>query len=130
MAKAAVEFETPKLNLVPGKLPEPMLPKFDLGALSRVQAANLAAANAVQSVLVDTARAVARVQHGYVEQAAANAKAALGAKALPKPEAVLAEVQAAAEKAHAVAKEVVDLTVGAQGEPSWWPSASTPPLAR
>ena len=114
MAKAAVAFETPELNPVPGNLPEPKLRKFDLDALFRVQTANLAAVNEVQSVLVDAAQAVARVRYGYVQQAVADAKAALGAKALPKPEAVMAEVQAAAEKAHAVAKEVVDLTVGAR----------------
>ena len=120
MAKAAVvEFDTPKLseptlNLVPGKLPELKLPKFDLDALFRVQKANLAAANEVQTVLVDAAQAVARVQRGYVQQAVADATAAFGTKGPPKPEAVMADVKAAAEKAVAVAKEVVDLTVGAQ----------------
>ena len=68
----------------------------------------------MQTVLVEAAQAVARVQYGYVEQAVADVKAALGTKELPKPEAVLADVKAAAEKAIAVAKEVVDLTVGAQ----------------
>ena len=120
MAKAAVvELETPKLskpklNLVPAKLPELTLPKFDLDALFSVQTANLAAAHQVQSVLVDAAQAVARVQYGYVEQVVADVKAALGTKELPKPEAVLADVKAAAEKAIAVGKEVVDLTVAAQ----------------
>ena len=109
MAKTAVEFETPKLNLVPEKFP-----KFDLDALFSVQKANLAAANEVQTVLVEATQAVARVQHGYVEQAVADVKAALGTKQLPKPDAALADLKAAAEKAFAVAKEVVDLTVGAQ----------------
>ena len=109
MAKTAVEFETPKLNLVPEKFP-----KFDLDALFSVQKANLAAANEVQTVLVEATQAVARVQHGYVEQAVADIKAALGTKQLPKPDAALADLKAAAEKAFAVAKEVVDLTVGAQ----------------
>ena len=54
MAKTAVEFNTPKLsepmiNLVPEKLPELKLPKFDLEALFSVQTANLAAANEVQT---------------------------------------------------------------------------------
>ena len=120
MAKTAVvELDTPKLseptiNLVPEKLPELTLPKFDLDALFSVQTANLAAANQVQTILVDAAQAVARVQYGYVEQAVADVKAVLGTKELPKPEAVMADVKAAAEKAIAVAKEVVDLTVGAQ----------------
>ena len=114
MAKTAVEFETPKLNLVPEKFSELKLPKFDLDALFSVQKANLAAANEVQTVLVEATQAVARVQHGYVEQAVADMKAALGTKQLPKPDAALADLKAAAEKAFAVAKEVVDLTVGAQ----------------
>ena len=114
MAKTAVEFETPKLNLVPEKFSELKLPKFDLDALFSVQKANLAAANEVQTVLVEATQAVARVQYGYVEQAVADVKAALGTKQLPKPDAALADLKAAAEKAFAVAKEVVDLTVGAQ----------------
>ena len=114
MAKTAVEFETPKLNLVPEKFLELKLPKFDLDALFSVQKANLAAANEVQTVLVDAAQAVARVQYGYVEQAVADMKAALGTKQLPKPDAALADLKVAAEKAVAVAKEVVELTVGAQ----------------
>jgi hypothetical protein len=120
MAKAAVvEFDTsklsePKLNLVPAQFPELKLPKFDLDALFSVQTANLAAAHQVQSVLVEAAQAVARLQHGYVEQAIADVKAVLGTKQLGKPEAVQADVKAAAEKAIAVGKEVVDLTVAAQ----------------
>jgi hypothetical protein len=120
MAKAAVvELDTPKLsaptlNLVPAQFPELKLPKFDLDALFSVQTANLATAHQVQSVLVEAAQAVARLQHGYIEQAVADVKAALGTKQLAKPEAVQADVKAAAEKAVAVGKEVVDLTVAAQ----------------
>ena len=120
MAKTAVaEFDTPKLSepklhLVPAKFLELKLPKFDLDALFHVQTAKLAAAHQVQSVLVEAAQAVARAQHGYVEQAVAQVKAAFRTKELPKREAVLAEVKATAEKAIAVGKEVVDLTVGAQ----------------
>jgi hypothetical protein len=119
MAKTAVELDAPKLseptlNLMPGKLPELKLPKFDLDALFSVQSANLAAANQAQIILVEAVQAVARVQHGYVEQAVADVKAALATKQLPKPEAVMADIKTAAEKAITVAKEVVDLTVGAQ----------------
>ena len=83
-------------------------------ALFSVQKANLATANEVQTVLVEATQAVARVQYGYVEQAVADMKAAFGTKQLAKPDAVLADVKTAAEKAFAVAKEVADLTVGAQ----------------
>jgi hypothetical protein len=44
----------------------------------------------------------------------AEAKSALATKELPKPETVLANVKAGFEQTVAVAKEVVDLTVGAQ----------------
>ena len=57
---------------------------------------------------------IAKVQYGYVEQAATKAKAALTAKELPKPEAVLANAKSSFEQTVAVAKEVVDLAVGAQ----------------
>ena len=54
------------------------------------------------------------MQYGYVEQAVAEAKAALATKELPKPETVLANAKAGVEKTVAVAKEVVDLAVAAQ----------------
>lgn len=85
-------------------------PKFDLDALFSAQKANLAAAHEAQTVLLGAAEAVAKVQYGYVEQSFADAKAAFAAKQLPKAETV----KAAGEKAVAVAKEVVDLTVAAQ----------------
>ena len=73
-----------------------------------------AAAQEAQSVLLDAGQAVAKVQAGYVEGLLAEAEAALKAKEPKKPEAVLAEAKAAAEKAVAVAKEGVDLSVAAQ----------------
>ena len=94
--------------------PEFKLPKFDLDALFATQTANLAAVQEVQNVLAGAAQAIAKVQYGYVEQAVTEAKAALATKELPKPEAVLANVKARVEKTVAVAKEVVDLAVGAQ----------------
>ena len=103
-----------KPTVVTFPTPEFKLPKFDLDALFASQTANLAAVHEAQSVLTGAAQAIAKVQYGYVEQAVAEAKAALASKELPKPEAVLANVKAAAEKAVAVTKEVVDLAVGAQ----------------
>ena len=104
----------PTLSLVPEKLPSLKLPKLDLKALMSLQSANLAAASQAQTILVDAAQAIARMQYDYVQQAVADAKVAVGAKSLPKPEAALADVKVAAEKAVAVAKEVVDVAVGAQ----------------
>jgi len=96
------------------KVPEFKFPKFDLDALFGVQKANLAAVQEAQSVLVDAAQAIAKVQYGYVEQAVAEAKTAFASKELPKPEAGIASVKAATEKSVAAAKEVVDLAVSAQ----------------
>ena len=110
MAKIAPVPSSP-----PGfKLPEPKLPKFDLDALFAVQKANLATAHEAQAVLVEAFQAIAKAQQGRVEQAVAEAKAALESKKLSDPQAVLAEVKAAMEKNVAVSKEVVELTVAAQ----------------
>jgi hypothetical protein len=105
MAKPSVAtFPTPGFKL----------PTFDLDALFAARTANLAAMQEVQNVLAGAAQAIAKVQYGYVEQAVAEAKAALAAKELPKPEAVLANAKSSFEQTVAVAKEVVDLAVGAQ----------------
>ena len=80
------------------KLPELKLPKLDLNALFGAQTATLAAVHQAQNVLADAVQAIAKVQYGYAEQAAAEAKSALTAKELPKPEAVMASLKAAAEK--------------------------------
>jgi Phasin protein len=104
VANPSVTFPTPEFKF----------PAFDLDTLFATQKANLAAVHEAQSVLTGAAQAIAKVQYGYVEQAVAEAKAALATKDLPKPEAVLANVKAGVEKAVAVAKEVVDLAVGAQ----------------
>jgi hypothetical protein len=103
-----------KPTVVTFPIPEFKLPKFDLDALFATQNANLATVHQAQNVLVEAAQAIAKVQYGYVEQAVAEAKAALATKELPKPETVLANAKAGIEKTVAVAKEVVDLAVAAQ----------------
>jgi hypothetical protein len=96
------------------KLPELKLPKFDLDALFALQTANLAAAHEVQSIVLEASQAIAKVQHGWLEESAVAAKAALSAKE-PKPaDAILADVKVAAEKAVAAGKQGVDLGVAAQ----------------
>ena len=83
-----------KPTVVTFPTPEFKLPTFDLDALFASQTANLAAVHEAQNVLTGAAQAIAKVQYGYVEQAVAEAKAALASKELPKPEAVLANVKA------------------------------------
>jgi hypothetical protein len=96
------------------KLPELKFPKVDLDALFGLQKANLAVGYEAQTVLVDALQAIVRLQHGYAQEVAQTLKAAVQTKAPAKPETVLADVKAAAEKAVAVAKEGVDLGVAAQ----------------
>jgi hypothetical protein len=90
------------------------LPKLDLDALFGLQKANLAAVQEAQSVVLEAAQAIVKAQHGYAQELLAAAKAALAAKQPRQPQAVLAEVQAAAEKAAVVGKQNVDLGVTAQ----------------
>jgi hypothetical protein len=106
---AAPPFPAPSV-----KFPAPKLPKLDLDALFATQRANLAVAHEAQSVLVDAAQAIARVQHGYLEESVAAVRAALSRKEPAKPETVRAGVQAAAERTGAVTKQVLDLAVAAQ----------------
>ncbi len=103
-----------KVDVVTFPTPEFKFPKLDLDTLFATQTANLAAVHEVQNVLTGAVQAIAKVQYGYVEQVVAEAKAALATKELPKPEAVLANVQAGVEKTVAVAKEVTELAVAAQ----------------
>jgi hypothetical protein len=110
MAKVSLpEFKTPEF-----KLPELKLPKVDVDALFALQKANLAAAYEAQVVLVDAVQAIAKVQQGYIEEVVTAVEAALKTKEPKKPETVLADAQAAAEKALAVTKEGVELGVAAQ----------------
>lgn len=96
------------------KFPELKLPKLDLDQLFSAQTTTLAALQQAQSVLVEAAQAILRLQHGYVTAAAADAKAALALKQPLPPAAVLKDCKAAAEKAAAVTKASLDLAVAAQ----------------
>ena len=103
-----------KATLPEFKLPELKLPKIDLDALFGLQKANLAVVQETQSVLLEATQAIARLQKGYADEVVETLKAAVSGKAPAKPEAVLADVQAATQKAVAVAKQGVDLGVAAQ----------------
>ena len=107
MAKAA----TPLFPAPSFKFPEPKLPKLDLDALFATQKANLAAVQEAQSVLIDAAQAIAKVQHDYLGQRMAAVRAALSRKELAKPDAVLAEIKVAVERISATTKQVMDFAV-------------------
>ena len=107
MAKTA----TPLFPAPSFKFPEPKLPKLDLEALFATQKANLAAVQEAQSVLIDAAQAIAKVQHDYLGQSMAAVRAALSRKELAKPDAVLAEIKVAVERISATTKQVMDFAV-------------------
>jgi hypothetical protein len=96
------------------KIPELKLPRLDLDAAFALHKANLAAAQEAQAVVLEATQAIVTAQHGYAQELLAGAKAAFAAKQPQPPQAVLAEAQAAAEKAVAVGKRNVDLGVAAQ----------------
>jgi hypothetical protein len=96
------------------KLPEFKFPKFNLDALFTAQKANLAVVQEVQSVMVDAAHSIARIQYGLIAEMMASGEGALHAKQPAKPEDVVAGIQTTAEKAMGVAKESVSLATAAQ----------------
>jgi len=89
------------------------LPKFNFDALFTAQQANLAVAHEVQSVLVDAAQAVARVQLAWIAEMVASGEKALQTKQPAKPEELVADIQTKTEKAMGVAKESVGLVTAA-----------------
>lgn len=115
MAKASIaQLMLPGFEATAFKFPELKLPKLDLQAIFALQTANLAAAHEAQTVLVEAVQAIVRIQHGWARESVATAQALVAVKQPKQPQAILADVQAAAEKAAAVAKEGVDLGVAAQ----------------
>lgn len=96
------------------RFPELKLPKIDLDAVIAVQKQNLATVQEAQNVLVDATQAVVRLQRGYAEETVAGAQSALKAREPKKPQVAIEEFKAAAEKAVAVTKQGVDITVAAQ----------------
>lgn len=95
-------------------LPKFKLPKLDLDTLFGLHKANLAAVHEAQTVLVDAAQAIVRLQHGWTEEVVAGSRAVLSRKAPQQPGEALAGAKAAAEKAGNVAKQAVDVAAAAQ----------------
>lgn len=89
-------------------------PTVDLDAVFGLQKANVATMQDAQNVVLEAAQAVARVQYGFVEESVAEARTVLNVKEPKKAEAVVADVKTAGEKAVAVAKQTIDITVAAQ----------------
>ena len=81
------------------KAPELKLPKLDLDAVFALQAANLAAAHEVQTIVLEAVQAIAEVQLGWVEENVEVLKSALSTKEPKQPQALRADVKTVAEKA-------------------------------
>ncbi len=105
MAKVA----SPQINV-----PDSKLPKVYFDALLAAQRENLATVHEAQSVIVDAAQAVVRLQHGWVEESIAGTQTTLRTREPKQPEAAVAEAKAVAAKAAAVTKQGLDVTLAAQ----------------
>ena len=94
--------------------PEPGLPRLDLKPVLAQHQANLIVVQEAQAVLLGAAQAIARLQAGHAQTLITRARGALATREPGKPEAVLAEVKAAAETALATVQQSLDLGLAAQ----------------
>jgi hypothetical protein len=115
MAKANTFQPTfPEFKMPEFKMPELHLPKFHLDALFALQNANLAAAHEVQTIVLEAIQGIAKVQHGWIQESVESVKGALSGKEPKEPQALIAGLKTATDKAVAVGKQGMDLSVAAQ----------------
>lgn len=93
------------------KPPALQLPRLDLGRLLGSQGATLATVQQAQTVLVEAAQAIARLQHRCLTAAAARAALAVRQ---PPPAAVLKDGMPAAEQGVAVTREIMAVATAAR----------------
>jgi hypothetical protein len=94
----------------------PVFPTFDVNAFAGLQKANIETLLRAQRIVSETAQAVAKLQADWLNEVAQQVRAYAGVRAAKKPEAMLADGRAAAERAFAVARQGFDLGVRAQSE--------------
>ncbi len=94
------------------------LPNFDMDSFVALTKANMDALMKAQTVMAEACQAAAKMQYGfmaeYVDQMQAMAAGKFAME--KKPEAYMADMKAAAEKAVSVAQMQVDLGMKAQAE--------------
>jgi phasin family protein len=108
--KTAPKFELPKFEM-----PKFDVPGLNIDAFVAMHKANMETMVEAQSVMMQTAEAMARLQYGWFEEAFKHSEAMMkGDAAKKKPEDFMADAKAAADKVMAVAKEQADLSLKAQ----------------
>ena len=95
----------------------PTFPRSDVDAVVGLQRDNIETVLKAHRIVSETAQAVVTLHAGWLQEAAEQVRGAF-AKAGPtrKPEAVLADARAAAERAFAVARQEINLGTRAQSE--------------
>jgi phasin family protein len=105
VTKTAPKFEMPKWDM----------PNVNFDALVALHKANVDTMMEAQSIWMQTAEAIAKLQYGWVEETYKQGEAMLkGDVTKRKPEEFMADAKAAADKVMAVAKEQADLGMKAQ----------------
>ncbi|MCB1969484.1 MAG: phasin family protein [Geminicoccaceae bacterium] len=97
--------------------PRFVAPKFNADALIALQKSNIETLVQAQTILIDAAQAISKVQYGWVAESLKAFEGAFeGNVTARKPEELMADAKAAAEKVVKVAKEEIDLGMKAQNE--------------
>jgi hypothetical protein len=91
-------------------------PKFDLDGLVAMQKANVETVMQAQRVLTDAARAMFKLQAGWLSETSRQLQAMTKIDVAKAPDAVVAETRAATDRAFAVARQQLDVGTRAQGE--------------
>jgi len=113
--KTAPKYELPKFELPKFDLPKFDMPGLHVDAFVAMHKANMETMVEAQSVMMQTAEAMAKLQYGWVEEAFKHGEAMMkGDATKKKPEEFMADAKAAADKVMAVAKEQADLSMKAQ----------------
>lgn len=94
----------------------PPFGKLDLTSLLAIQKANVEAVLKAQRIVSETTRAALKLNTDWLAETAQRAVATARAGVAAKPEALVADVRAASERALAVARQELDLGVRARVE--------------
>ena len=94
----------------------PAFPKLGVNAVVGLQRDNIETVLKAQRIVSETAQAVAKLHADWLREVAQQVQAFAKVDPTRKPEAVLADARAAAERAFVVARQEIDLGTRAQSE--------------